>query len=107
MKLKNPLKRIIVPGFEGLNLYEVSLFFYRGLTKGAITTRASSLAFNFFLAFFPGIIVLFTLIPFVPIAGFQEQLFLLIMEVLPPSTFEATKSIVDDIIRNWYNTFLE
>ena len=100
MKLKNPLKRIIVPGFEGLNLYEVSLFFYRGLTKGAITTRASSLAFNFFLAFFPGIIVLFTLIPFVPIAGFQEQLFLLIMEVLPPSTFEATKSIVDDIINN-------
>ena len=100
MKLKNPLKRIIVPGFEGLNLYEVSLFFYRGLTKGAMTTRASSLAFNFFLAFFPGIIVLFTVIPFVPIAGFQEQLFLLILEVLPSSTFEATKSIVDDIINN-------
>ena len=100
MRLKNPLKRIIIPGFEGLNLHEVSLLFYRGLTKGAITTRASSLAFNFFLAFFPGIIVLFTVIPFVPIAGFQEQLFLLILEVLPPSTFEATKSIVDDIINN-------
>ena len=100
MKLKNPLKKFIIPGFEGLSLHEVSLFFYRGITKGAITTRASSLAFNFFLAFFPGIIVIFTLIPFVPITGFQEQLFMLIMEVLPPSTFGATKSIVDDIINN-------
>ena len=100
MKFKNPFKKIIVPGFEGLNLNEVSLFFYRGITKGAITTRASSLAFNFFLAFFPSIIVLFTIIPFVPVNGFQEQLFMLIMEVLPHSTFGATKVIVDDIINN-------
>jgi membrane protein len=100
LKLKNPFKKIIIPGFEGLSLHEVSLFFYRGITKGAVTTRASSLAFNFFLAFFPSIIVIFTLIPFVPITGFQEQLFMLIMEVLPPSTFGATKSIVNDIINN-------
>ena len=76
------------------------MFFYKGLVEGALTTRASSLAFNFFLAFFPSIIVLFTLIPFVPIEGFQEQLFVLIMDILPPSTYEATKSIVDDIVNH-------
>ena len=76
------------------------MFFYKGIIEGAITTRASSLAFNFFLAFFPSIIVLFTLIPFVPIEGFQEQLFVLIMDILPPSTYEATKSIVDDIVNH-------
>lgn len=100
MKIKELSKKLIVPGFEGLNLYEVSMFFYTGLVEGALTTRASSLAFNFFLAFFPSIIVLFTLIPFVPIEGFQEQLFILIMDILPPSTYEATKSIVDDIVNN-------
>ena len=100
MNFKDYTKKLIIPGFEGLSLYEVSMFFYKGLVEGAITTRASSLAFNFFLAFFPSIIVLFTLIPFVPIKGFQEQLFVLMMDILPPSTFDATKSILDDIVNN-------
>lgn len=100
MNLKQISKKIVLPGFEGLSLYEVSIFFYKGLAEGALTTRASSLAFNFFLAFFPSIIVLFTLIPFVPINGFQEQLFQIIMDVMPPSTYEVTKSTVDDIINN-------
>mgnify|MGYP006182126197 FL=1 len=100
MSLKGNTKKLIIPGFEGLSLYEVSMFFYKGLVKGALTTRASSLAFNFFLAFFPSIIVLFTLIPFVPIEGFQEQLFVLMRDILPPLTFDATKSILDDIVNN-------
>ena len=100
MSLKGYTKKLIIPGFEGLSLYEVSMFFYKGLAEGALTTRASSLAFNFFLAFFPSIIVLFTLIPFVPIEGFQEQLFVLIRDILPPLTFDATKSILDDIVNN-------
>ena len=100
MSLKEYTQKLIVPGFEGLSLYEVSLFFYKGLLEGSLTTRASSLAFNFFLAFFPSIIVLFTLIPFVPIEGFQEQLFVLMMDILPPSTFDATKSILDDVVNN-------
>ncbi|MCS5662762.1 MAG: YihY/virulence factor BrkB family protein [Flavobacteriales bacterium] len=100
MKIKELSQKLIIPGLEGLSLYEVSMFFYKGLVEGALTTRASSLAFNFFLAFFPSIIVLFTLIPFVPIEGFQEQLFVLIMDILPPSTYEATKSIVDDIVNH-------
>ena len=40
-------------GFSGLSVYDVAIFFWKGLAEGAITTRASSLAFNFFLAFFP------------------------------------------------------
>ena len=100
MSLKGYTQKLIIPGFDGLSLYEVSLFFYKGLLEGSLTTRASSLAFNFFLAFFPSIIVLFTLIPFVPIEGFQEQLFVLMMDILPPSTSDATKSILDDIVNN-------
>ena len=100
MGIKTYTQKLIILGFDGLSLYEVSMFFYKGLLEGAITTRASSLAFNFFLAFFPSIIVIFTLIPFVPIEGFQEQLFVLMMDILPPLTFDATKSILDDIVNN-------
>lgn len=106
MKIKNLLNRIIIPGFRGQSLFQVSMFFYKGLLEGAISTRASSLAFNFFLALFPSIIVIFTLIPFVPIDGFQEQLFLSISDILPSHTFEATKSILDDIINHQNGSLL-
>ena len=100
MSLKEITKKIPIPGYGNLSLYEVSMFFYKGLVEGAITTRASSLTFNFFLAFFPSILVLFTLIPFVPIEGFQDELFTLMSEILPPSTFDATKVILDDIVNH-------
>ena len=55
MKLKERLsflvdwsKHVVLPGFSGMNLYDVTHFFIEGLEKGAITTRASSIAFNFF-----------------------------------------------------------
>ena len=92
--------RIKPIGFAGLSLYDVAIFFWKGLMEGAITTRASSLAFNFFLAFFPSIIVFFTLIPYIPIEGLQETLMELLAVVLPPSTNEITFTTLDDIINN-------
>ena len=99
-KVIEVVKKIKPLGFTGLSLYDVSVFFIKGLQEGAITTRASSLAFNFFLAFFPSIIVFFTLIPYIPIEGFQQTLMEIISNVLPPSTNSATFSTLEDIINN-------
>ena len=93
-------KKIKPLGFSGLSLYDVTIFFVKGLQEGAITTRASSLAFNFFLAFFPSIIVFFTLIPYIPIDGFQETLMEILSNILPPSTNTATFDTLEDIINN-------
>ena len=93
-------KKIKPLGFSGLSVYDVAIFFWKGLMEGAITTRASSLAFNFFLAFFPSIIVFFTLIPYIPISELQETLMDLLSTVLPPSTNEVTFNTLDDIINN-------
>ena len=99
-KVIEVVKKIKPLGFTGLSLYDVSVFFIKGLQEGAITTRASSLAFNFFLAFFPSIIVFFTLIPYIPIDGFQQTLMEIISNILPPSTNSATFSTLEDIINN-------
>jgi len=93
-------KKIKPLGFNGLSIYDVTTFFIKGLQEGAITTRASSLAFNFFLAFFPSIIVFFTLIPYIPISGFQETLMEILSNILPPSTNAATFNTLEDIINN-------
>jgi membrane protein len=98
--LINIFKQIKPFGFAGLSIYDVTIFFIKGLQEGAITTRASSLAFNFFLAFFPSIIVFFTLIPYIPLDGFQETLMEILSNILPPSTNAVTFETLDDIINN-------
>ena len=98
--LVNWSKHVILPGFSGMNLYDVAKFFIKGLEEGALTTRASSIAFNFFLALFPALIFFFTLIPYIPVDNFQEILLDLLGEVLPPSTNESAFATITDIINH-------
>ncbi len=93
-------KRLVLPGFDGMPFYDVSLFFVKGIQKGSITQRASSLSFNFFLALFPAIIFFFTLIPYLPINDFQTTLFSIFQSVLPENAFETVKSTISDILTN-------
>ena len=87
-----------MPFFDGVPIYNVGLFFWRSIVDGALTTRASAIAFNFFLALFPAILFLFTLIPYIPIPDFQDELFYLIKSVVPESVFGAVEDTVEDII---------
>ncbi|MFZ4400511.1 MAG: YihY/virulence factor BrkB family protein [Bacteroidales bacterium] len=93
-------KRLVLPGFDGIPFYDVFLFFFRGMQKGSITQRASSLSFSFFLALFPAIIFIFTLIPYLPISHFQSTLFDILQSFLPSNAFETVKSTISDIITN-------
>ncbi len=92
------LRLVVLPGFQGKPLYDVLAFFGRGLFEGSLTTRASSVAFNFFLAIFPFIIFLFTLIPYIPIADFQITLMGLFEDIIPPETYEMVESTIAGII---------
>lgn len=91
-------KKIVLPGFDGLPLYTVAVFFFTGIFKGSITSRASSISFSFFLAIFPMVIVFFTLIPFVPIDNFQTTLLNFIENVTPDQTEVIIRSTLVDII---------
>ena len=91
-------KQIVIPGFDGMPLYGVANFFFTGIFKGAITTRASAISFNFFLAIFPAVIFSFTLIPYIPIDNFQEVLMELLKNILPSKSYEASISTIDDIV---------
>jgi membrane protein len=92
------LNRIKIPGFRGASLYLVLRYYTIGLIEGFITSRAASISFSFFMAMFPFTIFLLTIIPYIPINGFQEELFLILSEVVPPTTWETIESTLDDII---------
>ena len=96
--LINFLKKVIIPGFDGVPLYYVGAFFYKGISQGYLTTRAAAIAFSFFLAIFPMILVFFTLIPFIPIDNFQETLMTFITNIIPNSAEAIIKTTLVDII---------
>jgi membrane protein len=99
-------KKIKIPGLEGMSLYDVLEMYIIGIVKGALTTRAGGIAFSFFMAIFPFMLFILSLIPYIPIEGFQDNLFGLIQEMLPPKTFEAVDFVLKDIINNQYSGLL-
>jgi membrane protein len=53
-----------LPGFKGVPIYDVMVFFFNELTSYDLFIRANAAAFSFFLSLFPSIMALFTLIPY-------------------------------------------
>lgn len=94
------------PGFKGVPFHLVWGYFFKGIVKGNITTRASSLSFNFFLALFPAIIFFFTLISYIPAKDFQAQLLDIISSIMPKNAFEATRNTIEDIVRHRHGGLL-
>ena len=56
-----------IPGFDGVSVYDALKFVYLESQQDDITVRAKAMAHSFFLALFPAIIFLLTLIPYLPI----------------------------------------
>ncbi len=99
-------KRITPPGFEGFNIYEISKFFFTAVSQGHITTRASAIAFKIFLASFPAVLVILTLIPYVPIADFQDKLLVTFRGMLPLEVYRFIEGTLEDLVVNKHGTLL-
>lgn len=102
-KLALLLKGIKLPAFEGLSLYDLMEMYIFGIFKGAISTRASSIAFSLFLALFPLLIFLITLIPFIiPYVSvgnenFDSQFLVFLESFLPSATSDYFGDIYQQI----------
>lgn len=96
----DPLKRITLPGLGGVPLWDVSFFLYQKMINEAITVRAAAIAYNFFIALFPALIFLFTLIPYIPIKDLQTQILEFLSEFLPKSAFETIEATIRDVLLN-------
>lgn len=97
---KEKFSRIVLPGFDGVPISHVIKFVIKGFRKGVLVTRASSIAFNLLMALLPASIFIFTLIPFIPIPNFQEELIKLFESVLPVDAFNFLETTIIDIVTN-------
>lgn len=79
-------KQIKLPGLEGLSFYDLLELYIIGIVRGALTTRASAIAFSFFMALFPFLLFVLIIIPYVPIDDFKMAFLTFLESFLPPNT---------------------
>ena len=99
-------KSIKIPGLFGMSLYDVIEMYVIGILKGALTSRAGGISFSFFMALFPFLLFILTLIPYVPIEGFQVDFLYMIEQLLPPKTVNSVQEVINDIANNRYSGLL-
>jgi membrane protein len=98
IKRVHRFEKIVLPGCDGVPFVQVISFVIKGFRKGVLVTRASSIAFNLLIALLPASIFLFTLIPFIPIPNFQEELIKLFENILPANAFNFLETTIVDIV---------
>ena len=97
------LKTVKLPGFEGLSIYDLAEMYILGILEGALSTRASAIAFSLFMALFPLLIFMVTLVPFLVSyvslenANFDAEFLSFLESFLPSATGEYFGEIFQQI----------
>lgn len=95
------LRLIRIPGLNGFSMYELLELYVVGIIKGALTARAGSISFSFFMALFPFLLFVLNLIPFIPtvfsIDNFDLVLLDFIETLLPSESHGFFNDIFKDI----------
>ena len=95
-------KKIILPGFERVPLYDVVLFFVKQMNRVGLNDRAAAVSFNFLMAIPAGTIFLCTLIPFMPISSDITIELLDLFRLVAPD--EETYGMVATFLNDFLNT---
>ena len=98
-KVGDKLRDISFPGFRGVAIYDVFVFFLDGIRKGSLNTRASSISFNFLLALGPALIFLLSLLPYLPLQNFQTELLELLVDIIPATSYKIVESILSELTK--------
>ncbi len=99
-KVVHFLDSIIPPGFQGASLFSVFQFFFKGIINPRFNLYAGSLSWNFFLAIFPSLIFLFTMIAYLPGKNLQNEILHQIDFFLPKDSYKMIKLTIRDIVKH-------
>lgn len=96
----NKSKKIVLPGFERIPLYEVAIFFNGQIKKVGLVDRARSIAFSFLTAIPAATIFICTLIPYLPVARqIKRQLLFLTRDITPnQNTYLLISKFLEDFL---------
>jgi membrane protein len=97
--MANIFQRLTLPGFERVPVLKVLQLVLKEIFSPVLMLRAKAIAFSFFLALFPSIIFLFSLLPYVPIDNFANEIIGYLKRVAPNKEMvNLFLPIVNDIL---------
>lgn len=100
-------KSLVLPGFEGMPLYDVVKFFLKETRNKSLGERAAAISFNFLLAIPPFFIFLFTLVPYIPMKNVEPTLYELAEDVTPNyNTYIIIRDMIHDFLYTHRNGLL-
>jgi membrane protein len=101
-------KNISLPGFEGVPLFDVIVFFFRQLNRSGMNERAAAISFNFIMAIPPACIFLFSLVPLLPVADqFNKELMVFVNDLTPNlKTRQLVQGFLNDFFGRPRNSLL-
>jgi len=84
-------------GFSGVPLYDIIVFVVQEVQRDDILTRANSVAYSFFLALFPALIFMITILPFVPVEGIVDNIKIYLDTIMPSDAEGFLFDTLDDL----------
>ncbi len=93
-------KKIIIPGFQGIPLHDVVIFFIQQIKKIGLNERAAAIAFNLIMALPATMLFLFSIIPYFPkFLKIKLQILSLFKDISPNSnTYKFIANLMDDLM---------
>ncbi len=100
-------KKIFIPGFKGLPLYDVARFFIMQVKKVGLNERAAGISFNLIMALPAGLLFLFSVIPYLPESlDLRKQLLNLFKDLTPNSeTYKFIQGLMNDLMKKHTGVF--
>lgn len=98
--VRNISKRVVLPGFYGIPLYDTYKYFRAEVRRSNLNTRAKSISFDFAMAIPAVLICIFTVIPYLPISKqFTKELLRLTRAITPnQNTYNFVNSFLTDFL---------
>lgn len=82
---------------QQVSLFRILVIFCQKVKEDDVFERAYGVAYNLTLSVFPAMIVLFTILPYLPFID-EVQIMLFLEDVMPPSVFKTASSTIRDIL---------
>jgi membrane protein len=89
-----------MPGAGDVSVHEVTVLFVQEIVGNQLNVRCAAVTYNFLMAIPPTLLVLFTLVPYLPLKGVQDTIIDTLRLVAPNDMFITLSTIITDIMNH-------
>ena len=95
-------KTFTLPGFDGIPVLDVYQIFIAEIRANSLPTRSKAIAFSFFLAIFPALTFVFSLIPYIPYFNdLDGKILEFLRQILPNrETYNFISSFIQPLLQD-------